>query len=141
MKIQYAMYKGEGMIGNALVRWWKRTEFSHCELVIDGVCYSSSVMDKGVRCKVIDLDPCKWELINLPDHLAPAALEYFRKTKGQRYSWASIIAAQFFASDYDEPQAAFCSEWCGAALGVPNPVIYAPEPLGDLLRWLYKDYQ
>lgn len=134
--IQYAMYKGKGMIGNALVRWWKRSIYSHCELVIDGVCYSSSVMDGGVRSKAIDLKPEHWDLIDLPWADKASALAYFEQTKGQRYSWLSIVFAQFFAADYDEPGASFCNEWCAAALGIPNPVIYSPGSLGQLFLYL-----
>lgn len=134
--IQYAMYKGKGMIGNALVRWFKRSPYSHCELVIDGVCHSSSVMDGGVRGKAIDLKPENWDLIDLPWADKDKALAYFAQTVGQRYSWLSVIAAQFFASEFDEPKAAFCSEWCAAALGVPTPVIHSPESLGRLLAWV-----
>lgn len=134
--VRYAMYKGKGLIGNALVRWFKRSKYSHCELLVDGVCYSSSVMDGGVRGKVIELDPDKWDLIDIPWADRDAILGYFKQTAGQRYSWLSILGAQFVAADYDEPKAAFCSEWCAAALGFPFPVTYSPEVLGRLIEFI-----
>lgn len=135
MSVQYAMFKGKGMVGNALVRWWKRSIYSHCELVVDGVCYSSSVMDGGVRRKQIDLKPENWDLIEIPWADKQAVLKYFDQTEGQRYSWLALIASQFFAAEYDEPKASFCSEWCAAALGIPTPQIYSPEALGRLIWW------
>ena len=134
--IQYAMFKGKGMIGNALVRWWKRSKYSHCELVINGVCYSSSVMDGGVRAKVIELDPEKWDLIDLPWASPTLTFDYYDYTKGQHYSWWSILWSQFFSRETDEPKASFCSEWCASALGLPTPVIHSPESLGHLLSYL-----
>lgn len=137
--IQIALYKGQGEAGNALVRWWKRSPYSHCELVIAGVCYSSSVKDKGVRRKTIDLDPEKWDLIDLPWADGEQALAYFATTKGQPYSWASLIWAQVFGREYDEPKAAFCSEWCAAALGLPTPAIHSPESLGRLCEFIGRE--
>jgi hypothetical protein len=134
MKI--ALYKGKGSVGNALVRWWKRSIYSHCELLIDGVCYSSSVMDHGVRGKIINLKPEHWDLIDLPLADEAAALAHFARTNGQPYSWASIVWAQFFGREYDEARASFCSEWCAAALGLPTPAIHSPESLGKLCEYL-----
>ena len=55
--VKIAMYKGRKRVFNRLVSWWTRGPYSHTELVIDGVCYSSSFLDKGVRKKAIELDP------------------------------------------------------------------------------------
>jgi len=133
--MQLALYKGKGLIGNALVRWWTRSPYSHCELVIDGAWYSSSLMDGGVRSKRIALDIAHWDFIDLPDHLAPRVLAYFEATKGQRYSWLDLLRSQVFNSNADEPGAAFCSDWIAAALGLPNPTTYSPRTLADVVRW------
>ena len=111
MKVQLALYKGKGLIGNALIRWWTGSQYSHCELVVDGICYSSSLMDKGVRKKVIDLKPENWDLVDLPSYLAPEVLEYFERTKGQKYGWLDLIRSQIFNTASDEEGTSFCSEW------------------------------
>lgn len=134
--MKLALYKGKGLIGNALVRFWKRSPYSHCELVIDDRCYSSSVMDGGVRAKTINLHDDHWDLIDLPWADKEDALMHFLTTQGQRYSWWSLIASQFFNREYDEKKASFCSEWCAAALGLPTPVIHSPESLGKLCQYL-----
>lgn len=134
--MQLALYKGNGKIGNALVRWWKNSPYSHCELVIDGVCYSSSVMDGGVRGKVIDLSEEHWDLIDLPWADRQKAIDFFFITACEPYSWASLVWSQIFGREYDEPKAAFCSEWCAEALGIPTPQIYSPESLGRLCLFL-----
>lgn len=134
--MQLALYKGKGLIGNALVRWWKRSPYSHCEIVIGDACYSSSVMDKGVRRKVIDLKPENWDLIELPWADEMTASRFYLATRGQRYSWLSIVWSQFFGREYDEPKASFCSEWCAQSLGLPTPCIYSPESLGKLCEFI-----
>lgn len=34
MTVKLALYKGQGQLGNAVIRWWTRSEYSHCELVV-----------------------------------------------------------------------------------------------------------
>ena len=135
--VQLALYKGKGLIGNALIRWWTRSPYSHCELVVDGVAYSSSLMDKGVRSKVIDFKPEHWDMVELPESVRQQALDYFAATRGQRYSWLDLIRSQIFNRNANEDGAAFCSEWCASALGLPNPATYSPRTLGDLVRWRF----
>lgn len=134
--MKLALYKGKGSLGNALVRWWKRSPYSHCEIVIGDNCYSSSITDGGVRVKKIVLNPDHWDLIDLPWANATDVLAYYETTKGQPYSWKSLLWSQIFNREYDEPRAAFCSDWCGAALKVPNPQTYSPEGLGDLCAFI-----
>ena len=68
--MQAAFYKAtrpglQGIYSRA-VRWIDRGPYSHCELVVDGVAYSSSLMDGGVRGKVIQFKPEHWDFIDLP---------------------------------------------------------------------------
>ena len=114
--MQLAMYKGKGLIGNAVVRWWTDSPYSHCELVIGEYCYSSSLMDKGVRRKQIILKPEHWVLVPLPLSLEAGALAYFEKTQGESYSWLDLARSQVFNSGADEAGASFCSDWCAAKL-------------------------
>lgn len=134
--MKLAMYKGKGLIGNALVRGWTGSPYSHCEIVIDRSWYSSSLMDHGVRKKEIALNADHWDFIDLPEHRVYGVLSYFELTKGQRYSWLDLARSQVFNSGADEAGAAFCSEWCAAALGLPNPTSYSPKTLAELVTWL-----
>ena len=47
MSVQLALYKARGNWINRFIRWWTSSQYSHCELVINGTCYSSSVRDGG----------------------------------------------------------------------------------------------
>lgn len=135
--VHLVLYKGKGKIGNAITRWWTGSVYSHCELVIDGACYSASFMDGGVRSKEINLQSGNWsELIPLPWADAKRVLWYFNKTKGSGYDWFGIFGAQLFNRRRQDPSRFFCSEWCAAALALPNAEIYNPHTLGKLCEFM-----
>lgn len=136
MGIQVAFYKGKGKIGNALVRWWTRSPYSHCEVVFDGVCISSSVMDGGVRQKIIDLDSGHWDVTDVPWASRETVHAHWLATKGQPYGWGDLIMSQVFNRGTDNTKAAFCSEWCAAALDIPRAVTYSPGALFEEVRRL-----
>lgn len=141
--VRLALYIGAGRVGNALIRWWTGDPASHCELVIDGWCYSSSLMDGGVRRKrigpgadEISLAPGKWLLIALPWADPHQALTYFARTAGTRYGWASLILSQLLNRNRRVAGGEFCSEWCAAALGLPAPSSLNPATLRDWSAYL-----
>lgn len=131
--VKLALYKGKGLIGNALIRWWTGSAYSHCELVVDGVAYSSSIRDGGVRAKAIEFDDAHWDVIALPDCFAWKIEAHYAATRGTPYGWRDLLTSQVLNTACDESGAAFCSEWCAAALGLPNPTIFSPRTLADLV--------
>lgn len=135
-RVKLAMYKGIGGPFNALIRWWNDSIYSHCELVIDGYCYSSSIMDKGVRRKQIDLYDGKWDLIDIDWADAEYAISYFQKTRKHNYGFPSLISSQLLNLNRSIGSAPFCSQWCAAALGLPNPASYSPRTLGELCVYI-----
>ena len=142
MPVQLALYKGKGQIGNAAIRLWTGSIYSHCELVSDSWCYSSSVMDKGVRRKrvgpgadEISLSEDHWDQIELPWADGAAIVRYFEATDRDVYGWPSLIASQVFNRNRPTEHAAFCSEWCARAIGLPAPSIYSPGTLGGICIW------
>lgn len=136
MQVDLALYKGKGMVGNALIRAWTRSPYSHCELVVNGISMSSSLMDGGVRAKTINFMPEKWDVISLPWASGEMVIEYFDRSKDESYSLLDLARSQFFNHASDQPRASFCSEWCAAALGLPNPVTYSPKTFGELCVYL-----
>ncbi|MBT2321280.1 hypothetical protein J7E62_02765 [Variovorax paradoxus] len=132
--IQLAMYKGKGMIGNAVIRAWTRSNYSHCELVDAdvGVYMSSSLRDGGVRGKRMDLEPGNWDVFELPWADGRRVAEHFEQTRGQPYGWLDLLRTQFLNRPFDQEGSAFCSEWCAAALGFPNATSYSPRTLLDM---------
>ena len=134
--VYIAFYKGKGEIGNAAIRWWTHSQYSHCELIVDGMAYSSSIRDKGVRAKRIDFDPAHWDFVSLPWASAGRVLGYFARTQDESYSWIDLLRSHVFNRGDDEPGAAFCSDWCAAALGLPNSTTLSPATLNNLIIYL-----
>ncbi len=136
MTVQLAMYKGKGNLFNTLIRWWTNSKYSHCELVVDGLCYSSSGMDKGVRCKEIDLNSGNWDLIDLDWVDGNQVIDYFKLTDHYNYGYIGLITAQVFNRGNGQSEAPFCSEWCADACGIPNACSLSPNTLLNLISWL-----
>lgn len=136
MTVQLALRKDDERIGARFIQWWSGSPYSHCELVVEGVCYSSSIMDKGVRAKVIELDPGKWDVIDLPWADAVAVVDYFKATDSNTYGWLSLIGSQLFNRNQTDNDSQFCSEWCAAALGLPNPSTYSPKTLAGTCLYM-----
>lgn len=136
-KVYLALYKGPSSgfpdkLTHAAICWFTKSIYSHCELVVDGVCYSASVRDGGVRSKVINLDSGKWDLVELEGYDPNVITNWFSLYEGQKYDWAGIFRfiLPFLPAN---PLQWFCSEAVGAALGIENPEEYSP---GDLLALL-----
>jgi hypothetical protein len=129
-----AFYKGPAngwlhQMTHKLICWVTESDYSHCELVIGGICYSASARDGGVRGKVIDLQSGRWDLVEV-NRDETAALGWFLRHHHEKYDWAGVFR---FILPF-VPQAKrqwFCSEACAAMLGLSDPHKVAP---GDLFR-------
>lgn len=130
--VTLALYKGKGTLANSFIRLWTGSPYSHCELVVDGLCYSSSVMDKGVRRKLIDLNSGNWDLVALPWADPERVRDYFDKTDHLAYGWLGLVTSQIFNLGLSSSKAQFCSEWCASALQIPNPSAYSPQTIYEL---------
>lgn len=129
MTVYLALRKEDKRVTAKAIQWWTNSKYSHCELVVDGVSYSSSAMDKGVRAKIIEMPEDKWDLIPLPWADANKIRQYFIETDHLTYGWTGLIVSQVFNSGHPSSKP-FCSNWCGAALGHTAPHIFSPETLG-----------
>lgn len=134
--VKLALYKGKGTLANSFIRWWAGSQYSHCELVIGSVWYSSSVMDGGVRCKLIELNPENWDFIDLPWVDEVMVTDYFTKTDYKKYGWITLLWSQLFNRAIQDKNTQFCSEWCASAVGIPSSSVYNPGALGKLCQWL-----
>ena len=109
------------------LRW---CPYSHAELVIDGVCYSSSVRDDGVRSKVIDLNSGKWVLRDVVGSSKELALARFAKREGSGYDWPGALrwGIPFLRQ---RSKADYCFELVAHMLGLPDPSSWSPMELID----------
>ena len=79
---------------NILVRWWRASKYSHNELVFaDGMCASSSWMDGGIRFKQIELNPQKWDIVELDSKFSEEkARQWFTNNLGSKYNLLLILS-------------------------------------------------
>ena len=125
MTVHLALYKGPpsgrlNKIGHYGIRLWTRSPWSHAELVIDGVAYSSSARDGGVRPKQIDFDSGRWDLVTLPltAEEVSYALLWFHQRDGWKYDYLNIGRFVFPILGHERNRVV-CFEAVAAALGLP----------------------
>lgn len=133
MSVQLALYKARGNWLNRLICWWTGSPYSHCELVINGTCYSSSIRDGGVRGKCMALPAGSWDVIPIPWADADSVTQWFADHDRDRYGWLDLILCQILGMRRDG-RGAFCSEACAAALALPDPTRFSPGSLAELCR-------
>jgi hypothetical protein len=129
-----AMYRGpatglRNKIGHWAVCLFTISPYSHVELVIDGVCYSASFRDGGVRAKVIDDLETSGHFDLFPIEIdRELALARFEADKGKPYDWLGMLRVFPFLQWLPRRDAArFCSEEVGWMLGAQDPETLSPE--------------
>ena len=122
-------------IGGRLICWWTRSPYSHVEIVINGVCYSSSLRDGGVRAKPIDLNKPHWRVISIDWRDEGAALRVFRRYDGEPYGWGDLITQHVLRLPISDP-GLLCSELCALMLGLPESTARGMTP-GQLVEYVF----
>lgn len=141
-EVAIALYKGPPvndivhLVSHVATKIWTASKWSHAELVIDGVCYSSSARDKGIRSKVIDLNTGRWDIIRieLPEETVNNAIAWFKANEDAKYDWRNIIrfVIPFVGQDWNRY---VCYESIGEALGFAGAYRITAN---DLYRWAKK---
>ena len=131
MSAQLAFYKGRDRLFDRAVQWWTNGPYSHCELVIDGLCYSSSLRDDGIRTKVIDLTSGRWDVVAVTID-ERAAQDWFFNHRGAAYDWAGLLGFVLPWRTQDRRRW-FCSEACAEAMGLPESWTISPNDLARLV--------
>ncbi len=94
-----AFHKGSGDLLAKLMRSIQKGPYPHCEFIVmkDGLSYSSSAQDKGVRSKDIRLmnlhDETKWDVfeLDIENYDLTDFYEFFKRADGFKYAWADIF--------------------------------------------------
>jgi hypothetical protein len=140
MMAKVAFYKGKSRIFNKLVSWWTRGPYSHTELVIGevsegSVCWSASYLDKGIRRKVIKLDPDHWDLIEVEMTATELgqAQEWFHQHENAAYDVLGLVGF-IFRRVADDHRKFFCSEAIAASLKFNDAWRFDPNTLAAVLR-------
>lgn len=123
-RIQIALYKGPPKLADPVhvlshVAICARTlsKYSHGELVVNDIAYSSSARDKGVRSKVIDFTNGKWDLFDIDPKVVNIdhAMYIFGLYEGSRYDWQNI-ARYILPFVQQSPGKFVCFEFMGFML-------------------------
>lgn len=126
---QLAFYIAKhGNIVDKAIAWWTNSKYSHVELVIDGMWYSTSPRDLKVRAKRLIPKEGHWDFVDV-DVDTTYAIEFFFLTSGRPYDWLGIWLTQFLPFNLHERKKFFCSEWCARALQYDKAHQYSPEKL------------
>ena len=123
-----ALYKGPATdwahkIAHWAVCLFTGSPYSHCELVIGGICYTSSARDGGVRFKRIALGE-KWTLDATPTCPRQAA-QWARDNEGRLYDWQLILGFLAWAVPHKRSRV-MCSEACADMLGLVDAWRFDP---------------
>ncbi len=138
--IYLASYRGSGRVSDRVIKLVTRSNFSHCELIApDGLAWSSSGRDGGVRVKKISWQMGHWDFVGIP--WAPAdTFERLERLIGCRYDFAGLVLSQLLNIRRHDPQKWFCSEFCGYGLGLSRPHELSPGALRSRVMDMNRAY-
>ena len=140
-----AFFKGnrpgiEGIF-NRIGRHLDAGPYSHAEIILpNGLSYSSSIVDKGVRFKNIGYSSVgNWDFLPIPNPdliISNQVATWFAKHHGELYDHLGNLR---FATNFahDDPTKWFCSEAIMASLGVPEAFRYGPSGAASTLAWKF----
>lgn len=141
--VKLAFYKGEGNWVDKTIRWWTKSHYSHVELVINSVWYSSSPRTLEVRGEKITPNPKHWDYIILEPFNESSLIHLANKELGKKYDWMGIFFSQFIPLGRENPNKWFCSEFCVGMLKDQikfkhKPSWYSPGKLYEEIKSLGK---
>lgn len=141
-----AFYKGPAKdsfhkLSHQATCYWTKSKYSHVELVIDGMCYSASARDGGVRKKVIPNlnDSGRWDIFEVKID-KEFALNLFKYAEGLGYDYLGVT--KFVLPFIPESQTRwYCSEIVAAMMGTTNDNkspqdLFEHEVLAKYLRFI-----
>lgn len=129
--MQLAFYRGRGRFVDWLIKYWTQGRFSHVEVVFsDGMCYSSSPRDGGVRFKKIDLKDEKWDVLEVDVGDETVVREWCKTQVGKGYDFLGIFGFAILPhrNDVQSNRRWYCSEISAEVLRRVAPKTYHSIP-------------
>lgn len=122
--LKLALYKGPPqndlihLLTHYLTKFFTWSKYSHSEIIIDGMSYSSSLRDGGVRKKIIDFDPDRWDIFSITNNqdVKEKALQWFKENEGKAYDYRNLVRYVLPFVGHNKSQFV-CYEACGNMLG------------------------
>lgn len=122
-----ASYKGtrpglQGLV-NRVIRFFTKSAYSHSEicwgdpLAGPADCLSSAGTEGGVRIKRMQLDPAKWDVVELPGVPEGAWWHFVAEHIGRPYDFVGCVRTVLPFVGREHPRKWFCSEVCATVIG------------------------
>lgn len=130
--VRLAFYKKRNSFFDKAIMWYTKSKYSHVELLVGDIAYSSSVRDKGVRKWDFEKNANKdnWDIVEIDEKSDLKHIdELYTKTKESAYDLLGILLSQMLPIGIHAKSSYFCSEWCAEALKINNPHKFSPEDL------------
>jgi hypothetical protein len=147
--IHLASFKGvhTGVYGlvNKSIKTLDKGLYSHNEIIIgdpskEVTAYSSLGSTDGVRKTFLELDLKDWDLAPISWVTEEDIQSFYQTTKdaGYDYTGTGRFAVPFMLREHSVNY--FCSEWCGAAIGLMEPWRLTTNTLHSMVRSVEKTY-
>jgi hypothetical protein len=139
MKVEVLFYKADkGAWDDKLIACWTRGKYSHTELKIGNICYTS-YPNKGVVRRNLNVTERLYEIIELEiaENDINKIIDFYNQTQGNKYDWFGILGFIFPLQDRSDRW--FCSEWVTKALQLAGvEKLWLLEPSKTSPNKLYK---
>ena len=118
MKAKVAFYRADNTDAqwdDKLIAWWTDSKYSHCELVIDDIWYSSSPRDGRVRAKEIIPAEGHWDFVDVEID-REWFYKFYKENEGKSYDYLNILCDQIIPCGLQNPNKWICSEFVGTGI-------------------------
>lgn len=143
--MKVAFYKGkENWIGE-IIRWWTKSPYSHCEMILKVNAnrtyrMATSWIGVGITTRDRLINTHDWDFVDVPTTRQQdiEIIEWFNKHDGQRYDYMGILGFVIRRKIHTKHRW-FCSEACAESLhnaGVIPAVKSWKESPGSLFKRL-----
>ncbi len=144
--VKVAFYKNyKDTVYDRLISLWTKSKYTHVELIVEGVWYSASPRDGGVRSKGITANLEHWDCVEIALHPydVEKIVDFFNREQGKKYDWCGIVCSQVIPMKIHHPSKWFCSEIVSHALKLAGVRLskdnqtYTPISLFNELETIY----
>ncbi|MCW8886883.1 MAG: hypothetical protein OQK12_16785 [Motiliproteus sp.] len=109
MSVQVAFQKSDGSLIHKLICWWTKSEFAHCEVVVDGIGYGMKGSIDGLHTRKEFLS-WQWDFVAV-DWDKYQVLKFIDQNKDTKYDFSNFRARVGRLFGDDNPLKDDCAEW------------------------------
>ena len=134
-KIRIAFYKAKGLRRDRLIRWWTKSRYSHCELVLpndQGWIGIHPPDSPTVRLRgAMHYSEDDWDFIEfeITSEQRNSIRDFYLETANEHYDWVGMILSHILPYKVRHANKWYCSEWVAYALGVSGVIEWREMPL------------